>query len=128
VSEDKGVHTAVEAIGRLARDYQIRNVHLYVAGSGPAAYQTSLQQIVQQYGIEEMVSFLGWLPRDAMPDLMAKCQGLLLPTIHQEPFARVVLEAMASGLAVVGTLTVVQESCSNKRLRACHLSPATARI
>jgi glycosyltransferase involved in cell wall biosynthesis len=105
VSEDKGVHTAVEAIGRLARDYQIRNVHLYVAGSGPAAYQASLQQIVQQYGIEEMVSFLGWLPRDAMPELMAKCQVLLLPTVHQEPFARVVLEAMASGLAVVGTLT-----------------------
>jgi len=105
VSEDKGVHTAVEAIGRLARDYQIRNAHLYVAGSGPAAYQASLQQIVKQYDIEEMVSFLGWLPRDAMPDLMAKCQVLLLPTVHQEPFARVVLEAMASGLVVVGTLT-----------------------
>jgi glycogen(starch) synthase len=105
VSEDKGVHTAVEAIGRLARDYQIRNVHLYVAGSGPAAYQAFLEQIVQQYGIEEMVSFLGWLPRDAMPDLMAKCQVLLLPTVHHEPFARVVLEAMASGLAVTGTLT-----------------------
>lgn len=105
VSEDKGVHTAVEAIGRLARDHQIRDVHLYVAGSGSATYQAALQRIVDQYGIADLVSFLGWLPRDAMPELMTNCQVLLLPTVNQEPFARVVLEAMASGLAVIGSLT-----------------------
>jgi len=36
---------------------------------------------------------------------MAEHDVFLLCTSHQEPFARVVLEAMASGMVVVGTLT-----------------------
>lgn len=105
VSEDKGVHTAIESIGLLAREHHLRTVHLHVAGSGPAAYLAHLKHLVGQYGVEDMVSFHGWLPRERMPELMAQCQVLLLPTVNHEPFARVVLEAMASGLAVVGTLT-----------------------
>ena len=44
------------------------------------------------------------LPRDAMPDLMAKCQALHLLNIHQEPFTRGFLEALVSGLAEVGRM------------------------
>ena len=105
VSADKGVHLAVEAIGHLARVRGIRNVKLHIAGSGPAEYLAELQKSVAHYDIGDQVSFLGWLPRESMPDLLSRCQVLLLPTIHQEPFARVVLEAMAGGLAVIGTLT-----------------------
>jgi glycogen(starch) synthase len=105
VSADKGVHTAVEAIGYSASELGIRTVHLTVAGSGPAAYLKELQALARRFDIEDMVTFLGWLPREEMPDLMSRCHVLLLPTVHEEPFARVVLEAMAAGLAVVGTLT-----------------------
>ena len=105
VSADKGVHLAVQAIGYLARVRGIRNVKLCIAGSGPAEYLAELQKSVAHDDIEDQVSFLGWLPRESMPDLLSRCQVLLLPTIHQEPFARVVLEAMAGGLAVIGTLT-----------------------
>jgi glycogen(starch) synthase len=105
VSEDKGVHTAVEAIGHLANEHQIRNIHLSIAGSGPDKYLAFLKELVHALNIEEAVTFLGRLPRSAMPDLMAEHQVLLLPTGNQEPFARVVLEAMAGGLAVIGTLT-----------------------
>ena len=48
---------------------------------------------------------MGWLPRERMPNLMHTCHILLLTAIHPEPFARVVIEGMAAGLAVVGTLT-----------------------
>lgn len=105
VSADKGVDVAVQAVGRLAQDEGIRQVHLYIAGSGPAAYLAYLRQLVHQYNIGDMVTFLGRIPREEMPEWMARCHVLLLPTVHQEPFARVVLEAMASGLAVIGTLT-----------------------
>jgi glycosyltransferase involved in cell wall biosynthesis len=105
VSADKGVHTTLEAIGRLVRECNFDRVHLYVVGSGPSDYQAHLQQIVAQWAIADKVSFLGRLPREDMPDLMARCQVLALPTESQEPFARVVLEAMASGLVVIGTLT-----------------------
>ncbi len=117
VSDDKGVHTAVEAVGRLVRNYGIDGVHLDIAGSGPAEYEARLQQLIKEYNLEAWVSLLGWRPRERMPELMSQCDVLLLPTTHQEPFARVVLEAMASGLVVVatptgGTLELLQDESS----------------
>lgn len=105
VSADKGVHVAVEAVGRLAQMRPQRDFRLIIAGSGPADYVAHLQRTAATHGITELVSFLGWLPRESMPELMRTCHVLLLPTVHQEPFARVTLEAMAAGLVVVGTLT-----------------------
>jgi glycogen(starch) synthase len=105
VSADKGVHVAVEAVGKLAQARPQRDYRLIIAGSGPADYLEQLQRLVASYSVEELVSFPGWLPRERMPDLMRRCHLLLLPTVHQEPFARVTLEGMAAGLAVIGTLT-----------------------
>ena len=52
-----------------------------------------------------------------MTNVMHEHHILLLPTVHQEPFARVVLEGMASGLAVIaadvgGTSEIVQHGVS----------------
>lgn len=44
ISADKGVHTTIEAIGHLAANYTADQVHLNLAGSGPADYQNHLQQ------------------------------------------------------------------------------------
>ena len=105
VTEDKGVHTTIEAIGHLANHHHIRNVHLTIAGSGPDGYLTYLKERIREHGIDGAVTFLGWLPRATIPDLMAQCHVLVLSTEIQEMFSRAVLEAMASGLAVIGTLT-----------------------
>ena len=105
VTPDKGVHVAVEAAGRLAQTRPLRDFRLVVAGSGPADYQQRLRQLATAYGVESLISYLGWLPREQMPSLMQASHILLLPTVHQEPFARVALEGMAAGLAVIGTLT-----------------------
>jgi glycosyltransferase involved in cell wall biosynthesis len=105
VSADKGVHIAIEAVGQMARRDPDIGVHLFVAGSGPAGYLAELHDLVRRDGIGDRVSFLGWLPREQMPALLGRCHVLLLPTIYQEPFARVVLEAMAAGLAVVAAKT-----------------------
>lgn len=105
VSADKGAHVAVEAVGRLVQSDPNINLRLCLAGSGPAEYLTDLHELVQRYDINDRVSFLGWLPREQMPELLERSHILLLPTISQEPFARVVLEAMASGLAVVAAQT-----------------------
>jgi len=105
LSADKGVHTALEALGYLGCEPGGRMARLTVAGSGPAGYLEELQALVRKLDIEDSVTFLGWLPREKIPDLMSQSHALLLPTVHQEPFARVVLEAMAAGLVVVGTPT-----------------------
>jgi len=105
VSADKGIHVAVEAVGKLAQARPQRDFRLLIAGSGPAEYLAQLQQLAASYDVTDLISYLGWLPRERMPELMHTCHVLLLPTVHQEPFARVTLEALAAGLAVVGTLT-----------------------
>lgn len=105
VSADKGVHVAVEAVGHLVSDHHLHDIRLSIAGSGPSDYLASLQQLVYKYHIQDQVEFVGWVQRENMPALMSQCHVLLLPTVNEEPFARVVLEAMASGLAVVGALT-----------------------
>lgn len=105
VSPDKGIHFAVEAVGKLVQARAQRDFRLIIAGSGPADYLEKLQQLAATYGVEELVSFSGWLPRERMPDLMHRCHIFLLTAIHPEAFARVILEAMVAGMAVVGTLT-----------------------
>lgn len=101
----KGVHTVLEGIRILVRERGITNIRLSVAGSGPDDYMGQLGRYVMEHGLEEQVSFLGWQSRERMPGLMADHEVLILPTIHPEPFARVVLEAMVSGMVVVATLT-----------------------
>ena len=117
VSSDKGIHVAVEAVSKLVQVRPQRDFRLLIAGDGPTDYLEHLQQMAASNCITDLVSFLGWLPRDQMPDLMHTCHILLLTSIHPEAFSRVVLEAMAAGLAVVGTLTggtgeLLQDGCN----------------
>jgi len=60
---------------------------------------------VSSHHLEDKVSFLGRFPRAEMPALMRKFDALVFPSIWNEPLARVMEEAMASGLVVIGTLT-----------------------
>ncbi len=105
ISSDKGVHTSIEAIAYLAKKKPRRNFSLLIAGSGPMKYERSLLQLVHKNQIEDRVTFQKWVPRENMPDLLAKSDVLLLPTPYHEAFSRVVLEAMTSGSLVIGTNT-----------------------
>lgn len=104
VSPDKGVHTVIEALGHVAQEQEARDICLYVAGTGPTEYLAQLQQLAEAKNISNMVSFSGWLTREDLAKLMAECHIFILPSIYPEAFSRVVLEAMVSGLAVIGTL------------------------
>lgn len=105
VAEHKGVHTVLEAMVLLQAESDGRRITLTVVGSGHSAYETALRRQVAELGLEDRVSFHGRVPREAMPRLMREFDVLVLPSIWEEPLARVMLEAMASGLVVVGTAT-----------------------
>jgi glycogen(starch) synthase len=105
LSPDKGVDIAIRAAALTLRGHPGCEFRLAIAGTGPEPYLKALKRAAEECGIAERVSFLGWLPREQMPGLMHRSHILLLPTVHQEPFARVVLEAMAAGLAVVAADT-----------------------
>lgn len=100
---EKGMDTVIQAIIELVYDQGKQDIRLTLAGSGSVDYEHHLHQLVTQAGLTDYVSFLGWVPPEEMPELLRKFDVLLLPSIWPEPFSRVVLEGMISGLAVVAT-------------------------
>jgi glycosyltransferase involved in cell wall biosynthesis len=105
LTADKGVDTVITAMAHLVSDRRLRCISLAIAGSGSTDYQNYLRLMVTQAGMTDYVSFLGPVPYAEMPRLLQKFDVLLVPSIWPEPFARVILEGMISGLAVVATPT-----------------------
>ncbi len=105
LAPDKDIDTAIRAMAKLVAGEGVRGISLSLAGSGSAEYENQLRNLVSQEGLADYVSFLGWVPPDEMPGLMRKFDILLVTSTWAEPFARVVLEGMISGLVVVATPT-----------------------
>jgi len=105
LTSDKGIDTAIEAMTKLVFDQGQQEIKLSLAGSGATEYENHLRGLVNQAGLTDYVSFLGWVPPEEMPTLMRKFDVLLLTSIWPEPFARVLTEGMISGLVVVATPT-----------------------
>ena len=98
----KGVHTAIEALGKLSEQAEFERLHLSLVGSGRADYEAHLHKLVAWYGLEDRVSFVGRVPREEMPRILRQHDVLLFPSTG-EALPRVVQEAMACGLVVIGT-------------------------
>ena len=105
LAADKGVETTIEAMAHLVRERGVLGVRLSLAGSGSADYTNHLRQLVADADLDSHITFLGWIPHEKMADLMHQFDALLVPSKWPEPFARVVLEGMVSGLVVIATPT-----------------------
>ncbi len=88
----KGVDTLLDAVPLLDDD-----VNLVVAGAGELADRVRAEAAGRLAG---RVTFIG--PRDDMPAVLSACHGWVLPS-RGEGLPLSLLEAMASGLAVVAT-------------------------
>jgi glycosyltransferase involved in cell wall biosynthesis len=102
LTREKGVHTAIEAVGYLVRHYGVENIKLTVIGDGDADYVRTLQQFVARARLASFVDFLPAQPKEALPALYSRFDILIFPSIWAEPFGRVIVEAMTAGLVVVG--------------------------
>jgi len=103
IRSDKGVHLAIKALARLVQDYGFQEVELLIAGSGDHDYTTFLEYLVRRHHLEKYVTFLGAQPKERMPALYRRADIFLFTSVWQEPFGRVLIEAMAAGVAVVGS-------------------------
>jgi glycosyltransferase involved in cell wall biosynthesis len=101
--EQKGVASAIEALGILKERGFHTRVALTIVGSGHPGYEAKLKSMVDQLGIGDQVRFCGWVPRDDLPNLLKKFDIYLFTSVWPEPMARSVMEAMACGLLVVGS-------------------------
>lgn len=116
----KGVHHLIEAVARLAEENA--GVRLVIAGDGPEKMR--LQALAEQRGLAASVDFLGHVPQGRLAEVYRGASILVLPS-ESEALGNVVLEAMASGLAVITTRTGAGELIDgNGQLIEAH-SPAS---
>jgi glycosyltransferase involved in cell wall biosynthesis len=99
LAEDKGIFTALRAVKALPPQ---TGVHLNVYGGGDAPYVKQLKDFVASNNLP--VSFHR-ASMDEMPRVYREHDALLFTSEWAEPFALTPLEAMASGLPVIGTTT-----------------------
>jgi len=77
------------------------DVYLVVGGAGPLRDQ--LTQMAEQLGVNDYIRFEGFIPEESLPDYYQMADMFILPTKELEGFGLVTLEAMASGVPVLGT-------------------------
>lgn len=98
--EEKGLHVLLDAAARLAGDWR-----LYLLGGGPL--RPALEAQAARLGIGERVTFHEQVPSREMPARYHEIDVLALPSLTRpnwkEQFGRVLVEAMASGVPVVGS-------------------------
>lgn len=93
----KGVDVLVKALALLEPELPLV---VDIVGDGPN--RPALQQLALSLGVADRIRFLGWKSAGELPELY-RCMDVFVLPSRDEGMPNVVLEAMASGLAVVAT-------------------------
>ena len=94
VHPDKGVDFLLTALGELENPWRC-----VIAGEGPA--RAWLEEKARDEGLAERAHFTGWLDAPVLEELYTQAQLVAVPSVWDEPFGLVGLEAMAHSLPVV---------------------------
>ena len=98
--EEKGVPMLLQAVAGLPGEWRLR-----ILGSGPM--QSQLEALTRQLNIAGGVTFESPIPSPQMPAFYNQLDTLVLPSLTRphwkEQFGRVLIEAMACGVPVVGS-------------------------
>lgn len=97
---EKGVELLVDACARLSVDFR-----LVIIGEGPSF--GSIQERMRTRGVESKVEFRGSVRSTDMPEHLVQLDALVLPSLTRpnwaEQFGRILVEAMACGVPVIGS-------------------------
>ena len=99
IREGKGVHVLLEALKRVKDVFP--DISLDIFGGGDERYESQLKNISQANSLP--VVFHGSLPREELLQRYAEYDVFVLPTLREEPFGIVMIEAMNAGLPVIAS-------------------------
>ena len=78
-----------------------RDLLLVIGGEGPL--ETPLREQARRCGVADFVRLAGYIPDEDLPSYYQMANLFILPTSELEGFGLVTVEALASGLPVLGT-------------------------
>lgn len=98
--EEKGVDVLLYAVAKLPGVWRV-----YVLGAGPQRHR--LEDLANELGLADRIVFDDPIPSTQMPAYLASLDVLVLPSRTRpnwkEQFGRVLIEAMACGVPVIGS-------------------------
>ena len=99
IVEEKGISTLIHAIAK------VKDAQLCIAGTGP--YMDVLKHQILKLGIVDRVSILGGYSSTEIAEFISCCDCIALPSLTREnwkeQFGRILVEAMACGVPVIGS-------------------------
>ncbi len=98
--EEKGIELLVDACATLTEDYRLE-----IIGDGPA--RASIAARIARHGLEQRARLVGAVRSAEVPGSLRALDALVLPSLSRpnwtEQFGRILVEAMASAVPVVGS-------------------------
>lgn len=126
--ERKGQPHLIEAVKRLSDEGLDVVVNLVGTGDSLDAYQA----LTRQLGVQQRVKFVGYVPREAIPEHYAAAHVFALPSFY-EGMALAALEALSAGLPLVvtrtgGTADLVEEGVNGLTYEWGDVATLTAHL
>ncbi len=98
--EEKGIQILLDAVALLRQPYRLE-----IIGSG--YYRTELEVQAARLGIRDRIFFRNSVPSRDVPNVLSKIDILIVPSLTRsnwkEQFGRVIIEAMACEVPVIGS-------------------------
>lgn len=96
----KGPMVAIAALAELPREFR-----MIMVGDGPM--RRRLREVVRARGLDDRIELKGRVASTAVPDVLRGLDVVILPSLTtdgwKEQFGRILIEAMASGVPVIGS-------------------------
>lgn len=106
---EKGIYDLLYAIKMIHRDRELDNISIKSLYVGNGLDRKNIAKTIRNLGISKNVKLIGTIPYHEIPKLYNIADIFVLPSIPtrgwQEQFGRVLVEAMASGVAVISTMS-----------------------
>jgi len=97
LSKRKNVHLIIEALKFLSKKY-----HLAIVGRGDERYQKYLKELVQKFGLDDRIKFVGYVEYLKLPSYYQNADLFVLPSSY-EGLPKVILEALSCGVPVLAS-------------------------
>ncbi len=96
-----GLENLILAAGQIVRRCPKLDFLMVMGGKG--SMEKKLNALIEQNHLKDKVRLTGMIPKDTLPSYYRAADVFILPTLSIEGFGLVTIEALASGVPVLGT-------------------------